>query len=90
MTDKIKKIIAREGLVILSTLALGLLLIILGNLFHPHNSNIPYGILGEKAYQYDLMIANRFLLFGVILAGLYISYFLIRFIIWAIRTLRKK
>lgn len=86
----IKKIIAREGLIILLTLVFGLFLIFLYHFFHPANSNVPYALFGQKVYQYDLMIANRFLFFGITLIGLYVVYLVIRFIIWAIKTLKEK
>jgi hypothetical protein len=90
MTDKTKKIIAREGLIILFTIVPGLLLIFLYHFSHPANSGLPYILFDVGTYEYDLMFANRLLIAGITIIGLYIIHLPIRFILWAIKTLRKK
>ncbi|OGW78852.1 MAG: hypothetical protein A3I73_00930 [Omnitrophica bacterium RIFCSPLOWO2_02_FULL_45_16] len=69
MTSKIKKIIAREGLVIVS-------LFVAGNLIHEFCNSI-------KCYSARDTI-DVSIIYG------YFLYLLIRFIIWAIKTLKGK
>ena len=84
---EIKRIIAHEGLVVLGITVFGLLLFILGK-------HIPelwamkegqYTLIPEMPFcEFMLRSGKLFILFG------YPFYLLVRFIIWAVRTLRAK
>ena len=87
MNKIVKKIIAREGLIILATLILGSFLILLYPILKP---DLISGMMGQAVVEYDMLVANRVLISGIILVSLYPLYLLIRFIIWAIKTLREK
>jgi len=87
MTPKLKKIIAREGLIILVIIIIS---VIVGDRsFHyfwtkvaPNITVYPY--YGSPTYGGSIL---RWL---GILFGIYFLYWLIRFIIWAIRILKEK
>ncbi|MCX5698328.1 MAG: hypothetical protein NTX01_01330 [Candidatus Omnitrophica bacterium] len=85
MDNKIKKIIAREGLIFLSLLMFGLILLFFENYLYSR----PIDLLARPQETH----AN---FNGIRLAGLfflylgYPFYLLTRFIIWAIRVLKKK
>ena len=76
MTDKIKKIIAREGLIILAII----LLTYLKGFYHVLFTNGDIGVVIVLYGLISLFLCTTYLLINGI----------VRFIIWAIRTLRKK
>lgn len=86
MDDKMKKNIAREGLILLGTVGLGLLLVSIALYFRPSLKDI----------FDEISPPSRFIHWGIIIKlgkMLIISYpvsWLIRFIIWAIKTLKQK
>lgn len=75
---KIKKIIAREGLIVLGIISIGFILRFIGTSGHPFSEWI------------DVTSLNFLDGFGriIIISG-YPLYLLIRFIFWAIRTLKQ-
>ena len=92
MDNQRKKILAREGLIIIAILVFGALIIginiLCNNIFVKHYVNTPQeNAVGWQIISYahyDLI--NR-LGFMILLLG-YPLYLIIRFIFWAIRTLR--
>lgn len=79
-----KKVIAREGLVVLGTIGLGMLLISLALHFRPSLEDIFDG-KDVSNFPYGKMIDC-----GRLLIIAYPLYLLIRFITWAIKTLKEK
>ena len=79
MKKPIKKIIAREGLILLGIVTMALLFMFV-------LANIPdsKGIVWDNYHDNMIMVGFAFLYLG------YPLYLLIRFILWAIRTLREK
>lgn len=79
MNNKIKKIIAREGLILLTIIGAGFIFRIIGTSGHPF------------AEWIDVTPFNFFDRLGriIIILG-YPFYLLAQFIIWAIRTLKQK
>jgi uncharacterized membrane protein YgdD (TMEM256/DUF423 family) len=72
-----KKIIAREGLKLLVTLFLAYMISLIG--------------VAMKRGEYPLpKISGIFMLIGEVIFFGYLLYLLIRFIIWAVRTLKDK
>lgn len=85
MDNKIKKLIAREGLVLLSLLMFGFILLFLGNYLNSR----PIDLLAqppESHHNFDILLNVAYIL---IIAG-YPFYLLTRFIVWAIRTLKQR
>lgn len=89
---KIKRIIAREGLILLSVIVVGLLLFWLGSFLNTKfleqfkgTRVVPY-LFGYKL-QDGIWIQN--IGFSLLIIG-YPFYLLIRFILWALRTLRER
>lgn len=89
---KIKQIIAREGITLLGILMLGFTVFFLGKIMCGINQpqkdslsvyNIPTTFFLFNLYQNMKQIGIFILFFG------YPIYLLIRFIIWALRTLRE-
>ncbi len=76
MTDKTKKIIAREGLILISAIAIFLFGFVTGTVFDDYNLPLLRDIIGVAC----VWIAA----FG------YLIYLLTRFIIWAVKTLGSK
>jgi len=82
MTDKTKKIIAREGLIIAGIIVIGSFFILTsGAGFY---SSKPFNLNPFDA-PYDISNCGK----GIILFG-YPIYLIVRFIIWAVRTLRER
>lgn len=124
MTPKLKKIIARDGLVILGILGIGMILFLLGNITKPNNIiSIRYKTnfgtweieanrqptlqeakvalsekIGKSVSDINIIDSKEiykysdYLVFiGIFLMSCgYLLYLLIRFIIWAINTLKEK
>jgi hypothetical protein len=84
----IKRIIVREGLILIVTILLGVVISKFSEVFdswimtkfYPHAFFTPYSSQSLLIYRLGMLI----LYFG------YPAYLLIRFILWAIRILRKK
>ena len=91
MNKSVKKIIAREGLVIIGIFAIGVFIIFLAHFFN-HIIHKPKPLPGNMQLP-DLLFEPFATIetvgFGLLMFG-YPLYLLIRFIIWAIRTLREK
>lgn len=85
MSPKIKRIIAREGLILVCIVICGLVTIFLGQLIHG------YSIKGKEVLTTEELFSRNLIeKVGVYLLYLgYPIYLLIRFILWAVRTLRK-
>jgi len=92
MNPKIKKVIVREGLIILSLFGAGLLLNLLAYKL-PWNVAVTrlYILLDKLVLNIEQgMVYNMESLTWVSLFNGYILYLTIRFIIWAVKTLKKK
>ena len=98
MDPSLKRIIARDGLALLMIIGLGLLFLWIGITFRPSLEQIDqsitfyqtHGSHGQKlkfpdSVSRELQDIGKFLLFGG-----YPIYLLLRFIIWAIGTLKRK
>ena len=91
-SKSIKRIIAREGLIILAILLAGFLLQLLGRRLLDFSCPTPAEIYDFVPCKYQFLFwVSRFLgkTGTFILAFGYLLYLLIRFIIWAVRTLRE-
>ncbi len=86
---KIKRIIAREGLIVLATVGLGCLLIWIGLTFRPTLKDI-FDTVAEESLCYSSFPFGKMIHLGKLLIISYPISWLIRFIIWALRTLREK
>jgi len=86
MDIKTKRIIAREGLILLVTIGLGIFLISIALYFRPSLKDI----------FDEISPPNGFVQWGIIIKlakALIIAYpvsWLIRFVIWAVKTLKQK
>lgn len=86
MNKTIKKIIAREGLIFLFVFFFGAIPLLLITWLYPDANDAPSLIFWIAVTNlaiivlYSMYITIRFVIFGII----------IRFIIWAIRTLREE
>ncbi len=83
----IKKIMAREGLVILGTVGVGTILISLALYFRPSLDDIFNGVppttMGTLPWGILIRVGQTFLV-------TYPLYLFIRFILWAIKTIKQK
>jgi len=94
MTDKTKKIIAREGLIIVGITLFGLLIIGINFLCNtiyvksyvntPEENRVGWQLISYANYDTINRIGTLIILFG------YPLYWLICFIAWAVRTLKSK
>ena len=84
MDKKFKKIIAREGLILLGLIISGFVLSLLSEKLYPVDLLAPYASIQVSIRNSLEELATFLVIFA------YPSYLLIRFIIWAIRTLRQK
>jgi len=93
---KIKKIIAKEGLILLSIAIIGLAVYLIGRYLNnqylmQHQEakfkviqNMKYSLLGYSPYIRVMSFGSNIVIFGYPIIGF------IRFILWAISTLKKK
>jgi hypothetical protein len=88
----IKKIIAREGLIILGILLPGIILLLIGNILitQPTQIQIDVTKLPDQPTIYTKIGYNLNKIGLLLLLFAYPLHWLIRFVIWAIKTLRQK
>jgi len=87
---RIKRIIAREGLVLLGIILLGTLILIFSKCLLNKN-NILFRFLPLDYYTTEVLLAKILEVIGIsiIILG-YPVYLLVRFVNWAIKTLNEK
>ncbi len=86
---KLKRIIAREGLVLLGIIFLGTL-ILLFSISLMNKNNILFRFLPLDYYTTEIVLAKILKAIGISITILgYPAYLLIRFINWAIKTLKE-
>ena len=100
MDDKIKKIIAREGLILLGLLVIGISIYFMGQFFG--HSAIPNILTDDEIHKMDMGVNVKHMQFSnfwfslsivgffVGLGGGYVIYLIVRFILWASKTLKQK